>query len=99
MNEKEALRALEERKSQLLSSIPADAPSLRARYLRNVVEDETGAAQKHLQALYASGLELGQNLTALAQHAAHAKYAFWLEGIRRHLARCEAIISHQPSGE
>jgi hypothetical protein len=99
MNEKEALRALEERKTELVSRIPMNAPSLRVRYLRNVVEDETGAARKHLQALYASGFEVGPDFAAVQLPAADPKYAFWIEGIHRHLARCQAIIADQPAGE
>jgi hypothetical protein len=98
MNRDEAVRALEERKRKLQSRIPASAPLLRARYLRNVVDDEVEAARKHLQALYESGLEVGSDFAALQAHAAHPKYAFWLEGIHRHLQSCEAVLAEQPAG-
>lgn len=98
MNKEEAIRSLEEQKKRFLSRIPANAPKLRTRYLRNVVEEQVGAAQKHLQALYENRLEAGPGLTALAEHASHPKYAFWLEGIRRHLQMCEAVLAEQPTG-
>ena len=98
MNREEAFRALEERKQRFLARIPGGAPLLRTRYLANVVEEEAGAAQKHLQVLYESGLAVGADFAGLAEYAAHPKYGFWLEGIRRHLARCEAVLAEQPDG-
>jgi len=69
---------------------------MRKRFLNGLVEDEVEAARKHLQAVYESGLEVGPNLTALPEHVKNSKYAFWLEGIRRHLGGCEAILAGQP---
>ena len=66
---------------------------MRKRYLREMVEDEVDAAQKHLQALYQSRLEVGPDFAALDAHRNHPKYAFWLEGIHRHLGECEAILA------
>jgi hypothetical protein len=98
MNKEEAFRALEEQKKRFLARIPGHAPLLRTRYLVHVVEEEAGAAQKHLQVLYESGLAVGADFAGLGQYGAHPKYGFWLEGIRRHLARCEAILAEQPDG-
>jgi hypothetical protein len=68
------------------------------RYLRYLVEEEAEMARKHLEAVYANQLELGPGLTALAAHAAHPKYAFWLEGIHRHLQRGESALEKPPPG-
>jgi hypothetical protein len=96
MNKDDAFQALEEQKRKLHSKIPKDAPALRRRYLANTVEEEVGAAQSHLRALYESQLEVGPDFAALEQHATHPKYAFWLEGIHRHLQRCEARLEDKP---
>ena len=96
MNLEQALQALEVQQRQFQSRIPARASRLRTRYLRSVAEDEVEAARKHVQAVYESRLEVGPNFTALAEYLNHPKYAFWVEGIRRHLAECEAIFSGQP---
>lgn len=96
MNKADAFRALEERKQQFLGRIPADAPLLRHRYLKNQLEDAVEAAAKHLQAVYLSGLEVGPDFAALEQYATHPKYGFWLEGIRRHLQNGEAVLAEQP---
>ena len=98
MNLEQALQALEVRKTQLQSRIPAHAPAIRTRYLKEVVEEEVEAARKHLEAVYRSQLEVGPDLTALDEHRNHPKYAFWLEGIRRHLGECESILAEQPDG-
>ena len=98
MNLEQALQALEVRKTQLQSRIPAHASAMRTRYLKEVVAEEVEAAQKHLEAVYRSQLEVGPDLTALDEHLNHPKYAFWLEGIRRHLGECEATLDEQPDG-
>jgi hypothetical protein len=98
MNFEQALQALEDRKQQLQSRIPARASAMRRRHLNKLVEDEVEAARKHLQAVYRSQLEVGPNLVALNEHLNDPKYAFWLEGIRRHLGECEAILAEQPEG-
>lgn len=90
------MQALEVRKTQLQSRIPAHAPAIRTRYLKEMVEEEVEAARKHLEAVYRSQLEVGPNLTALEEHRNHPKYAFWLDGIRRHLGECESILAEQP---
>ena len=96
MNLEQALQALEVRKTQLQSRIPAQISTLRTRYLKGVIEEEVEAAQKHIQAVYLGRLEVGPNLAALDKHKNHPKYAFWIEGIRRHLGECEAILAEQP---
>ena len=99
MDLKQAMQTLEERRKQLLSRIPAQAFTMRQRQLKEVVAEEVEAAQKHLEAVYRSGLEVGPNLAALEAHANHPKYAFWLEGIHRHLDECEAILAEQPESK
>ena len=96
MNQAEALQLLEDKKRLFLERIPAGASKLRARYLKNQLEDSVEAAGKHLQAIYESGLEVGPDLGPLPAHAANPKYAFWLEGIRRHLQNAEAVLAEQP---
>ena len=96
MNREEAFRTLEEQKQRFRSRIPTDAPPMRTRYLANVVDENVGAAQKHLQVLYESGLEVGPGFSAVEKHAGHVKYAFWLQGIERHLKMCEAVLAEQP---
>lgn len=98
MTKETAFRELDERKKKFSSMIPAGASRMRTGYLRNVVEEQVGAAQKHLQALYASNLEVGPGFTPLKQYEAHPKYAFWLDGIQRHLKLCEAALAEQPAG-
>ncbi len=98
MNQEQAFRALEEQKQKFLARIPRNAPLLRTRYLVHVLEDEAGAAQKHLQVLYEAGLAVGADFKGLEEYATHPKYGFWLEGIHRHLARCEAVLAEQPDG-
>ncbi len=96
MNLEQALQALKDREKKFQSRIPAQASPMRKRYLKEMVEDEVDAARKHLQAVYQSRLEVGPDLAALDAHRNHPKYAFWLEGIHRHLAECEAILAEQP---
>lgn len=98
MNREEAFRALAERKQELLSQIPTDAPSSAKRYHHYAIEQEVGAAQLHLRALYEAGQEVGAGLGALPQYAKDPKYAFWLEGIRRHLQRCAEALGVQGAG-
>ena len=98
MNLEQALQALEIRKKQLQSRIPAQASAMRKRYLKEVATEEVEAARAHLEAVYRSQLAVGPDLTALAEHRNHPKYAFWLEGIRRHLGECESILAEQPDG-
>ncbi len=96
MNHEQAMQALELRERQFLSRIPAHASQMRTRSLRGMVQEEVEAARKHLQAIYESRLEVGPDLAALAEHENNPKYAFWLEGIRRHLQECEAVLADQP---
>jgi hypothetical protein len=95
MNREEALRVLAERKQELLSRIPADAPATAKRYHHYAIEQEVDAAELHLRALYEAGLEVGADLGALPQYAKDPKYAFWVEGIRRHLQRCAEALGAQ----
>jgi type II secretory pathway component PulF len=99
MNKEAALRALEEEEQRLQTRIPTTASRMRTRHLHYVVEEEVEAARKHLQALYEAGFELGPALSAVAQSETNAKYAFWLQGIRRHLQMCESFLAEQPSAE
>ena len=96
MNIEQAIQALETQKRQFQSKIPAGASAMRTRYLAEMVDEEVEAARKHLQAVYESHLEVGPDFTALAEHANHPKYAFWLAGIQRHLRECETILTQQP---
>jgi hypothetical protein len=98
MNMEQALQALEARRKQFQSKIPPNASPMRTRYLREMVEEQVEAARKHLQAIYQSHLEVGPDFSALPEHQQHPKYAFWLEGIRRHLQECEAVLADQPEG-
>ena len=97
MNREAALQTLEEEKKRLAAKIPATASHLRTRHLKYMVEEEVEAARKHLQALYEAGFELGPGLSAVEESKANPKYAFWLEGIRRHLLGCENFLAGQPS--
>jgi hypothetical protein len=97
MNKEAALQALEKEKKRLEARIPTTASQLRTRHLKHVVEEEVEAARKHLQAVYEAGFELGLGLTAVEEARANSKYAFWLEGIRRHLQMCESFLAEQPS--
>jgi len=72
---------------------------MRTRYLREMVKEQVEAARKHLQAIYESQLEVGPDFSALAAHRNHLKYSFWLEGIRRHLQECDAMLAEQPDGK
>ncbi len=98
MNKEAALQVLEEEKKRLAAKIPMTASHLRSRHLKYVVEEEVEAARKHLQALYAAGFELGPGLSAVEESKTNPKYAFWLEGICRHLQTCEHFLAEQPSG-
>ena len=98
MNAEQALQELEIQKGRFQERIPAHASRMRTRYLQETVDEEVEAARKHLQAIYESHLEIGPNFSALAEHTNHPKYAFWLEGIHRHLHECEEILAQQPDG-
>jgi hypothetical protein len=97
MNKEAAYQALEEEKKRLEASIPTTASRLRSRHLKYVVEEAVEAARKHIQAVYDAGFELGPGLAEVEESRANPKYAFWLEGIRRHLQTCESFLAKQPS--
>jgi hypothetical protein len=97
MNQATALQALEAEKARLAGKIPTTASQMRSRHLHYMVEEEVESARKHLQAIYEAGFELGPGLSAVEESIANPKYAFWLEGIRRHLQMCEKFLSEQPS--
>ena len=97
MNKEAALQALGEEKKRLEAKIPMTASRLRTRHLKYVVEEDVEAARKHLQAVYEAGFELGPGFSAVEESKANPKYAFWLEGIRRHLQICESILAEQPA--
>jgi hypothetical protein len=96
MNKEAALQALDDEKKRLRTKMPTTASRLRTRHLQYVVEEEVEAARKHLQALYEAGFELGPGLSAVGDSEANPKYAFWLQGIRRHLQKCEDFLVDQP---
>lgn len=97
MTKEAALQALEEEKKRLKARIPTTASRLRSRHLNYVVEEAVEAAGKHLQALYEAGFVLEPGLSAVEESKTNPKYAFWLEGIRRHLQTCETFLAEQPS--
>jgi len=88
----QALAELDARRERLHARVRPDLPGKGRRYLHYVVDEQINAARLHLNALYDHGLALGPGLTALPGAAAHPKYAFWVEGIRRHLEHCEASL-------
>ena len=96
MNTEQALQALELQERRFQSMIPVHASRMRTRYLKQMTEQQVEAARLHLQAIYQGKLEVGPNFTALPEYTNHPKYAFWIEGIRRHLEQCEAILAEQP---
>ena len=75
MNLKQASQTLEDQKAKFLSRIPAQASTMRKRYLKEMVEEEVEAARIHLQAVYQSRLEVGPDLAALGGHQNHPKYS------------------------
>ncbi len=97
MNIEAALKALELEKKRLETKIPRTASHLRTRHLNYMVAESVEAARKHLQAIYEAGFELGPGLSAVEESKANERYAFWLEGIRRHLQMCESFLAEQPS--
>ena len=97
MNQAEAFRSLEETKRLFLARIPASASRLRASFLKNQLEDTVEAAGRHLHSIYESGFEVGPDFSALPTCEGNPKYAFWLEGIHRHLQNGEAVLADQPS--
>jgi hypothetical protein len=99
MNRADAFQALEERKQQFLLRIPASASVMRRRSLTNLLDDAVEAAEKHLQAIYDSGFEVGADFGPLSGNASHPKYFFWLEGIRRHLREGEEVLADQPESK
>lgn len=92
LTREEALAALETMRQSLHARVPPDLPGKGRKYLHYVVDEQINAARLHLTALYDHDLAVGPGLTALPGAAAHPKYSFWLEGIRRHIAQCEASL-------
>ncbi len=97
MNREAALQALTDEKKRLEAKIPPTASQLRTRHLKHVVEEDVEAARKHLQAVYDAGFEVGPGLSPMEESKTNPKYAFWMEGIRRHLQMCESFLAGQPS--
>ena len=83
----------------MCAKIPADAPSWGRRHLKHVIEEHVGAARLHITLIYDEGCALGEGLGPLTAHAAHPKYAFWAEGVRRHLEICAASLENKPEAE
>lgn len=99
MNREAALAELAQVEQQLYAKIPADAPSWGRRHLTYVLEEHVAAARLHLRIIYDSGLEVGPGFTAVAASATHPRYAFWLEGVQRHLEICAASFEGGPQDE
>lgn len=97
MNQADALEALEQLRRSLLEGIAGDLPAKGKRYLGYLIEEQIGAARLHLKALYEAGLEVGPGFTGVAACQGHPKYAFWTEGIRRHIALCETSLRGEPA--
>lgn len=96
MNRDEALQSLAQIEQQLHARIPADAPSWGKRHLKHVIEDHVGAARLHITLIYDGGCSLDAGFTPVSEHAGHPKYAFWAEGVRRHLEMCAASLEDKP---
>lgn len=92
LTREEALAALETIRKSLHARVPSDLPAKGRKYLHYVVDEQINAARLHLAALYQHGLAVGPGLTALPSAGPHPKYAFWLEGIHRHIQHCEASL-------
>lgn len=92
LTREEALAALESIRESLHARVPTDLPAKGRRYLHYVVDEQINAARLHLTALYQHGLAVGPGLTGLPTAEPHPKYAFWLEGIHRHIQHCEASL-------
>lgn len=88
----QALTELDALRERLHARVRPDLPGKGRKYLHYVVDEQINAARLHLNALYDHGLALAPGLTALPGSAAHPKYAFWVEGIRRHIEHCEASL-------
>ena len=97
MNRDEAFQALAQVEQQMHAKIPAEAPSWGKRHLKHVIEEHVGAARLHLTLIYDHGCTLGAGFTPLPAHAAYPKYAFWAEGVQRHLEICATSIDGGPS--
>lgn len=96
----EALAVLEAVREALHARVRADLPAKGRKYLHYVVDEQIHAARLHLNAIYQHGQAVGPALTALPVAAAHPKYAFWLEGIHRHIRHCEASLGvTSPAGD
>jgi hypothetical protein len=96
MNRDEALQALAQVEQQMQAKIPTEAPSWGRRHLKHVIDEHVGAARLHLTLIYDQGCAVGPGFTPLPAHAAHPKYAFWTEGVQRHLEICAANIEGRP---
>jgi hypothetical protein len=82
----------------LHARIQPGLPGKGRKYLRYVVDEQINAARLHLTALYDHGLAVGPRFTAVESGSPHPKYAFWLEGIRRHIQQCESSLGSASGG-
>lgn len=98
LNREEAFQALETVRETLHARIQPSLPSKGRKYLRYVVDEQINAARLHLTALYDHGLAVGPRFTAVESDSSHPKYAFWLEGVRRHIQQCESSLGAASSG-
>ena len=96
MDRDQALRTLAETEQRLRQLIPDEAPSWGRRHLGYVIEEHVGSARLHLGLIYDHGCAVGPGLTPLPEFASHPKYAFWAEGVHRHLEICESTIEGRP---
>ncbi|MBM3879056.1 MAG: hypothetical protein FJ387_04975 [Verrucomicrobia bacterium] len=99
MNRDTAFQALTQTQQELQALIPADTPAMGKRHLGYVLEEHLGIAQRYLRAIYEAGCEIAPGFQPCPEHRGHPKYAFWLEGIQRHLAICRASLSPSPAPE
>jgi hypothetical protein len=99
MNRDEAFHALAQVEQQMYARIPADAPSWGRRHLRHVIQEHVDAARLHLTLIYDNGCALGPGFTPLGAQATYPKYAFWAEGVQRHLEICAASFEDKPRAE
>ena len=79
--------------------IPGGASRMRAGYLRNVVDEQVGAAQKHLQAIYADGLEIGPQIPlpkSNTEAIRNTRFGSWHPS-PLHLKLCETALAEQPA--
>lgn len=96
LNREEAFQALESVRTALHARISPSMPAKGRRYLGYVVDEQMDAARLHLAAIYEHGLAVGPDFAPVKAGEATPKYAFWLEGLRRHIESCEVSLGTPP---